>query len=131
VQGRVPRFVCAENFALVKRAIEAISPDRRTKLVQVFFSLKERTVIWRGKIQALECVNLIVADGTLDLEQLRERLRKMNNAELLRFGQSAKYMCSPEANLGHPPRESFVIQLREAREEWKRRNPKLPLSDPI
>jgi hypothetical protein len=55
----------------------------------------------------------------------------MNDTELLQFGQAAKYMCTPEANLGHPPRQSFVIQLQEAREEWKRRNPYLPLSDSI
>jgi hypothetical protein len=64
-----------------------------------------------------------LATGELDLEQLRARLRKVSDAELLRFEQAAKYRCSPEANLGHPPREPFVIQLREAREEWKRRNP--------
>ena len=74
---------------------------------------------------------MALATGELDPEQLRQRLRKMNDAELLRFGQAARYMCSPEANLGHPPRASFVVQLREAREEWKRRNPELPLSDSI
>jgi hypothetical protein len=72
-----------------------------------------------------------IASGELDVEQLRQRLRKMNDAELLRFGQAAKYMCTPEANLGHPPHEPFVIQLEEARKEWKRRNPELPLSESI
>jgi hypothetical protein len=72
-----------------------------------------------------------LATGELDLEQLRQRLRKMNDAELLRFGQAAKYMCSSEANLGHPSRESLVIQLEEARKEWKRRQPEPPLSDSI
>lgn len=32
-----------------------------------------------------------LATGELDLEQLRQRLRKMNDGELLRFGQAAKY----------------------------------------
>lgn len=41
--------------------------------------------------------------------------------EPLDYGESAGYMCSPAANLGKPPREPFVIQLREARAEWKRR----------
>jgi hypothetical protein len=58
---------------------------------------------------------------TVDLEQLRERLQKMTDAALLRFGQAAKFMCSPRANMGHPPRHAFVIQLEEARVEWKRR----------
>jgi hypothetical protein len=72
-----------------------------------------------------------LATGELDLEQLSLRLRKMSDPELLRFGQAAKYMCSPEANLGQPPREAFVIQLEEARAEWKCRHPGPPLSDSI
>ena len=60
-------------------------------------------------------------DGVV-LEQLRERLRKMSDVELRRFGKAARNMCSPEANLGKPPRKAFVIQLEEAREEWKRRS---------
>ena len=42
----------------------------------------------------------------------------MTDAELLRFGQDNRYMCSPYANLGKPPLEAVVIQLREARAEW-------------
>jgi hypothetical protein len=53
---------------------------------------------------------------------LRERLRKMSDEKLLRFGKAAKNMCSPYANMGQPPRECFVIQLNEAKAEWKRRH---------
>ena len=71
--------------------------------------------------------------GTMafDVANLRSRLRTMNDAQLLRFVQAAKYMYSPRANLGKPPRWEFVIQLEEARKEWKRRNPNLPLADSI
>jgi hypothetical protein len=48
----------------------------------------------------------------------------MTDAELLRFGKDNRYMCSPCANLGTPPLEAFVTQLREARAEWRRRHPK-------
>lgn len=58
---------------------------------------------------------------SVDLDELRARLRKMTDEELTAFGKSARYMCSPAANLGKPPREPFVIQLREAREEWRHR----------
>ena len=51
---------------------------------------------------------------TVDLNDLRERLRKLTDSELLAFGKSARYVCSPAANLGKTPREPFVIQLREA-----------------
>lgn len=46
----------------------------------------------------------------VDLEELRTRLGKMSDQELLRFGKDAKYMCSPWANMGKPPRQVFVIQ---------------------
>ncbi len=65
--------------------------------------------------------------GENALESLRTRLQKMNDAELLRYGQAAKSMCSPGAYFGQQPRQVFVIQLEEARAEWKRRNPELPL----
>jgi hypothetical protein len=57
----------------------------------------------------------------VDLDELRARLRKMSDGDLTAFGKAARYMCSSAANLGQPPREPFVIQLREARGEWRRR----------
>jgi hypothetical protein len=46
----------------------------------------------------------------------------MDDKALARFAGAAAYMCSPEATLGKPPRARFLIQLREAREEWRRRS---------
>jgi hypothetical protein len=60
----------------------------------------------------------------LDIDALRVRLQKMSDEQLVKFGKAARFMCSPKANLGQPPREAFVIQLREARAEWRRRHPK-------
>jgi hypothetical protein len=65
-----------------------------------------------------------------DIEQLRARLRKMTEEQLREFGNSARYMVSPFANHGKPPRKVFVMQLREAKEEWKRRHPRSsPMAD--
>jgi hypothetical protein len=61
---------------------------------------------------------------SFDIETLRERLQKMTDAQLLEFGRAARQLCGPEANFGKPPREVFVIQLKEARAEWRRRHPK-------
>jgi hypothetical protein len=61
-------------------------------------------------------------ENELDLEALRARLRRMSDTELLRFGRSARYLCSPVANHGKEPRQVFVVQLREAAEEWRRRH---------
>lgn len=60
-----------------------------------------------------------------DREEVRARLREMTDAQLGRYGRACVYMCSPHANLGKPPREAFVIQLEEARAEYRRRHPKL------
>ena len=61
------------------------------------------------------------------VEELVQRLRKMSDPELLRFGMVSKYMCSLGTNPDPLSRESLVIQLDEARKEWKRRYPTLPL----
>jgi hypothetical protein len=37
--------------------------------------------------------------------------------------EANKYHDGPQANLGKPPREEFVVQLEEARTEWRRRHP--------
>ena len=59
-----------------------------------------------------------------DIERLRERLRKMSDQELIQFGKDVRYLCSPEANFGKPPLEVWTMQLRDGREEWRRRHPK-------
>jgi hypothetical protein len=70
-------------------------------------------------------------DNQIDLEALRTRLQKMSDQELMQFAQAAKFMCLPGANLGEPQHQMLIIKLEEARNEWKRRNPDLPLSDSI
>jgi hypothetical protein len=60
-------------------------------------------------------------DPTVKRKQLRARLRQMTDNELRQFGRAARNACPPESNRGEPPREEFVIQLEEARAEWKRR----------
>jgi len=60
-------------------------------------------------------------DSPIDVEEFRARLKKMTDADLLRYGRAGRSLCSPEANFGKPPRETFVIQLKLCREEWKRR----------
>jgi len=53
----------------------------------------------------------------------------MPNSELLRFGMSAKLRCSQGANPNEPGLEDLAAQLNEARREWNRRHPDLPLRD--
>ena len=64
----------------------------------------------------------LAGENGFDLEALRAKLRLVSDSELLRFGRAARYMCSPAANHGKEPRRVFVIQLREAAEEWRCRD---------
>ena len=64
-----------------------------------------------------------------DIERLRQRLRAMSNPELLLFGVTTKCQCSWVTEADLPPPENILVQLSEARKEWKRRNPRLPLSE--
>jgi hypothetical protein len=53
----------------------------------------------------------------VQVEAVRARLRKMSDADLLRFGRAAASLCPPEGQFGHPPRQVFMDQLQEARAE--------------
>lgn len=70
-------------------------------------------------------------NSPVDVVELRERFRRMTDEQLLAFGKAARYMCTPKANLGQPPRETFVIQLREARAEWRRRRAAVAQEGPL
>jgi hypothetical protein len=65
-----------------------------------------------------------VGTSEFSLENLRKRLQDMSDEELIRYGKACRDMLTPQANLGRPPRAVFVIQLQEARKEWRRRHPK-------
>jgi hypothetical protein len=55
-------------------------------------------------------------------EELRKRLREMSDPELRRFGQRARKLSDPTMNLGEIA--PHVMELKEARAEWRRRHPK-------
>jgi hypothetical protein len=58
-----------------------------------------------------------------DVERIRERLRKMSDRELRKYGRAARDLADPKKNYG-PPNPSFQVQLDEATAEWRRRHPK-------
>ena len=61
--------------------------------------------------------------ANFDVDALRARLQKMSDEQLRHFGKAARYMVSPTANMGKAPLPTFVLQLDEARAEWRRRHP--------
>jgi len=57
----------------------------------------------------------------IGLDELRARLAAMDDEALYQFGVDARRMTLQQANLGNPPQAAYVIRLREARAEQKRR----------
>jgi hypothetical protein len=53
----------------------------------------------------------------------------MSSSELLRFGMSVKFRHSQEPKQNDPETADLSAQLNEARLEWNRRHPNLPLRD--
>jgi hypothetical protein len=73
----------------------------------------------------LELIHAIrLSNDRFNVDELRTRLRAMPDEKLLQFGEAARCMCTPEANLGKPPLPVYVIQLEEMVAEWRRRHPK-------
>jgi len=62
----------------------------------------------------------IAIQSSDELEQLRTRLRKMTDAQLVRFGKAARSLC-PDPRCP----DTFKRQLEEARAEWRRRHPNI------
>jgi len=59
----------------------------------------------------------------LNLDELRGRLAKMTDRQLREFGKAARYLVSPQANMGAPPLLIYEAQVEEATAEWRRRHP--------
>jgi len=60
---------------------------------------------------------------SVDLVALRERLQRMSHDELVAFGKRMRNLVYPLTydHDGKPSVSAFSIQLREARNEWRRR----------
>jgi hypothetical protein len=65
-----------------------------------------------------------------EIERIRERIHGMSDGDLLRYGLASRQMADPKNNYGDP-NPAFKIQLDEARAEWRRRHPRLPLSESV
>ena len=61
------------------------------------------------------------------IEQIRERIGKMSDAELRKYGRAAQELSDPKKNFG-PQILTSQVQLDEARAEWRRRHP--PIKEP-
>jgi hypothetical protein len=64
-----------------------------------------------------------------EFESIRLRISRMASTELLRFGVVTKFRCSHILSPNHRQQELLTAELIEARAEWNRRYPRLPLCD--
>ena len=75
------------------------------------------TTVCETVTRVSECENSLVS------------ISNMSSSELLRFGLSAKYRLSLGPAPDDPELADLTAQLNEARLEWNRRHPHLPLRD--
>jgi hypothetical protein len=54
-------------------------------------------------------------------EEVRAQLQKMTDAQLIEHGKTLRAFCRPTP--GHGVDKGWLMQLNEARKEWKRRHP--------
>lgn len=72
------------------------------------------------KIPEMHCA----VQTVFNVDELRAQLRKMDDVRLCEFGEAARHKSSRRTGLGKPPLQAYVLQLREATAEWRRRHPK-------
>jgi hypothetical protein len=66
----------------------------------------------------------VIAEKEFTVEDFRTRLQAMSDEKLIRYGKAAEYMADPRNSTDRRSVEHvFTIQLRECREEWRRRHP--------
>lgn len=57
----------------------------------------------------------------VQIRKLRERLRRMSDEELIKFGKMVRGLSAPRVSVTPDP---WKAQLQEARAEWRRRHPR-------
>ena len=70
--------------------------------------------------------------NSVNLDLLRERLRRMSDADLIAFGKQMRGLVYPLTYGGDGKAQvsAFSIQLDEARAEWRRRHPRGEVTAP-
>ncbi len=51
-----------------------------------------------------------IGTSEFSLENLRKRLQKLSDDELIQFGKACREMLTPQSNLGRPPRVVYAWQ---------------------
>jgi hypothetical protein len=59
----------------------------------------------------------------IDLEAIRGRIARMSDQELRKYGEAAAWMAA------HSTRETWRVQLEEARAKWRRRHRPQPAGE--
>jgi hypothetical protein len=66
----------------------------------------------------------MVTIAEFSVEEFRQRIRKLTDAELIRYGKAARYMTDPRNSADRKTvSDVHRVQLHECIAEWKRRHP--------
>jgi hypothetical protein len=69
----------------------------------------------------------MIGERVFTADDFRERLGKMSDEQLLRYGKAARHMADPGYSADkRTVRPVYVVQLQECLAEWLRRHPKTP-----
>ncbi|HWO27620.1 MAG TPA: hypothetical protein VNO32_02360 [Candidatus Acidoferrum sp.] len=64
----------------------------------------------------------MIAETKFAVQDFRERIQAISDEQLIGYGKAARYMADPQQSADRRSVEPvFVFQLRECREEWRRR----------
>ena len=67
----------------------------------------------------------MVTIAAWDVEDFKQRIRKMTDEQLVQMGKAARYMADPRNSADkRTVRDVYVVQLQECKREWARRHPK-------
>ncbi|HWO31970.1 MAG TPA: hypothetical protein VNO32_24505 [Candidatus Acidoferrum sp.] len=66
----------------------------------------------------------MITEAEVDIAAFKKRIRKMSDAQLLRFGRAARDMCDSKQSANGKAEAVHELQLVELRQEYRRRFPK-------
>lgn len=97
-----------------KARTEKPTPEERTAVPRKAGSLVRR---WAARISSTSRRHSMYGftREDIDLEKIRSRLARMRDDDLLAYGKAAAFLAKRSND------ESWKVQLREARPEWRRR----------
>ncbi len=82
-----------------------------------------------GTMNGITSKLILLDENQAQTDTIRERMARMSDGELLRYGMTAKLGYEQGLKRGEVSADLLTTELSEARAEWNRRYEKMPLRD--